>query len=388
MTTMMMINRTSRTRILGQCSNLGAAIGNSTCIRWKHSVTGGGGVIQRNSLDEHQSSTDNTHLDHCHQMPLRRGFSTETGDDDDNDGWIQPSRPLMGDQGNRHGAMVDQQQQLEHKDLDKESLEQELNRMLKEEEEQAKTSVKTIAAPKQPPSPPSVDWMKTRRSTLLSTPGSYLNNAQEKGLDEDAAVTTLIPIVKHQLLSKSQIATVLEASGGMKVMTVMDDFENPRFGGAYGYMIVTAPSNRHMVELADELVRQLRYRKLQQVGVLSAIDGPQGNRSDPLEHWMVVDCQNFVVNILLEDTRRHLNLEDLWTGKDPIWTIDSADEEAWDAYVQAYPAPEGYGAPANSWDAALRKLEKNRYTAHHRSMEPKKGKAKKKQGRKLQRGRR
>ena len=240
----------------------------------------------------------------------KRKFSSKKSKDaiDASDlSWIPPSRPLLGDQSTTPPPPPTEKDVVEDHDAS-----------------QVQTEKKNKAAP--------IDWMQTRRSMLMGgTPDAILQNASQALLDEEEDDDgNIISIVEHQLLSRFEIASVLEFGGGERIMTVLDDPENPTFGGAQGYMVVTAPSNRHMVQMADQLVRQMRYRKLQEIGVVGAMRGPEGNKRDPQEHWMVVNCQNYVVHILLEESRNHLQLEKLWSGEDPIWTVDDS-EESWDA---------------------------------------------------------
>mmetsp|Transcript_4434 Transcript_4434/g.9309 ORF Transcript_4434/g.9309 Transcript_4434/m.9309 type:complete len:105 (+) Transcript_4434:3-317(+) len=87
---------------------------------------------------------------------------------------------------------------------------------------------------------------------------------------------------------------------------------------------------------------------------------------------MVVDCYNFMVNIQMEVTRKHLNLEALWSGQDAVHRINTADEEQVDAYLDRYPIPEEYARFAlreKEWDTKLKNLARNRYTSHHRQVQ-------------------
>ena len=135
----------------------------------------------------------------------------------------------------------------------------------------------------------------------------------------------------------------------------------------HSQIIATAPSHRHLGQLGSQLVHELRNRKLQEVGVPSAIEGPQGNPRDPDEVWMLVDCQNYVVHIQTERARKFYKLDYLWSFQDPIWGIDTNDEDVWDDYMaNVNPIDPRYAEPATPWSAKSDKLENNRYSAPHR----------------------
>mmetsp|Transcript_32012 Transcript_32012/g.66836 ORF Transcript_32012/g.66836 Transcript_32012/m.66836 type:complete len:407 (-) Transcript_32012:1191-2411(-) len=292
-----------------------------------------------------------------------------TNDDDDDEGWIPPSRPLLGDQG-KPEAYLQQQKAAEAQLALANKLSQASTVPQEEEDEKPDNNA-----------PPAVDWMKTRRSMLLSTPNSFLQSQTTPAPNDQPQIEQrgLIPVRKHVMLTKEEIETVVVSCGGEDVVCVLDDPDDRRMGGLDGSILVTAPTYRHLTQISDQLVRHLRYRNLGEVGVAGALDGPSGNRKDPSEHWMVVDCRNFLVHIQVESTRKALRLEDLWTGKDPLWKINCSNESEVDAYIDRFPIPEGYGAQVNDWEKTMRNLERNRYTPHHRKVERRKNRKEKKQ---------
>eukprot|EP00978_Attheya_sp_CCMP212_P012937 scaffold32283_cov54-Attheya_sp.AAC.8 len=101
------------------------------------------------------------------------------------------------------------------------------------------------------------------------------------------------------------------------------------------------------------------------MGVVGAMYGAEGGSGDPTisrrnrrksgmisrsamdDGWMVVDCYNYIVHVQNAVTRRHLNLESLWSN-DPnseghkLRRVDGDDDDAVDAYVNANPIPEEY----------------------------------------------
>ena len=102
---------------------------------------------------------------------------------------------------------------------------------------------------------------------------------------------------------------------------------------ADGLVIATGRSASHLRVLAESIVRNLRARGLQRRGIVGAMLGPEGGedrgtsrrnqrRSGGLSNsrlddgWMIVDCGNYVVHLQDEATRRDINLEGLWSGKE------------------------------------------------------------------------
>ena len=172
-----------------------------------------------------------------------------------------------------------------------------------------------------------------------------------------------VDVIHHTLLKKDEIATILTSLGGTDVKVIYDDPHNQRMGGAMGMIIVTASRPSQIRILADTLVLQMRRRKLQQVDVFGAMQGPEGTEDS---NWMVVDCRNFVVHILGPNTRKALNLEAMWSGKDGLHNVPFYDDDAVEDYVAANPVPEDYGAQVFDWDEKFRELQKNRWTAPHK----------------------
>jgi ribosomal silencing factor RsfS len=155
----------------------------------------------------------------------------------------------------------------------------------------------------------------------------------------------------------------MEKLGGQNIVVVYDDPHERRFGGAIARVLVTAPRPSQLKIMADTLVRHMRQRKLQECDVFAAKEGPEG---DEASNWMVVDCRNFVVHIMEEQMRNDLNLEELWSGNDPLHRVNFYDEDEVDEYVAAHPVPETYGKPVFDWEARFRELQKNRWTAPHK----------------------
>ena len=259
------------------------------------------------------------------------------------DEWVPPSRPLSGDQGftvpnvdttdqeavdeallfvvEEGDSEADIQRKLDavlklEEDLEQRALERELQ---KEEEAAALLQ-------RSPPEPP-VDWLATRRAAL--------------GARQEASKQA-IPVRIHELLTEDELLSLLEYHNGEDIQVLLDNPDAPRMGGAMGMVVCEASGGGfHIQSITRALIDHLKERRLQEMGVLGA---QMGSNRSMYQHstWNVVDCQNFIVHILSGPTRRALRLEDLWSGRDPLWRLDVSNEEQVDDYVAKNPVPADY----------------------------------------------
>ena len=218
--------------------------------------------------------------------------------DEDLTEWIAPNRPLAGDKGQTH-------------------LYEKKPSTLSASTPSATTTTTTVSAP---------DWQQNRKALSMDVPD---RNRKFAGAE--------LEVLEGVLLSQIEITDCLVNMGAVNLKSVFD--VNRRMGGAEGLVFVTATSAQHLQLLSDTLVRQLKVRKLALKGVMGAKLGAEGDGGD----WKVVDCHNYVVHIMLAETRRHLNLEALWSGKDKLLTVMSHDEDEVDDYVAKNPVPGKFG---------------------------------------------
>jgi ribosomal silencing factor RsfS len=198
------------------------------------------------------------------------------------------------------------------------------------------------------------DWLSTRRHALMDRPNKNRRFASAE-----------LDVIPGVLLSEREILQCLGAMGAVDIVKILDD-ENGRMGGAVGMLFCTASSVQHLHLVTDTLVRQLKVRKL--TGVPGAAGGAQGG-DGPEESWKVVDCRNYIVHVMLEHTRRSLNLEALWSGEDELLQLKLSDEDAIDDYVARNPVPENYPPrQQNDNNAADTVLNLQRFNAVHRSV--------------------
>lgn len=308
----------------------------------------------------------------------------DNGNDDGNDEWIPPSRPLMGDQGHSKLYLQNRQaNELHQFDMELEQEEALMQIGDEEDEEEALLRLEVLLQKEQE--------QETRNQELYAQQLKMYNNnntpsSDESGgdwlqtrravLGQEGERKDVIEVRHHAFLTQEEISTLLQSLGGKEVTTVLDDPEYARMGGAKGMVFCTGDNSFHISTLVRTLVEHLQARHLQDLGVSGAVGDDagaegSGNYQDP---WRVVDCSNFIVHILDKRTRNHLKLEDLWSGKDPLWRLDLKNDEAVEEYIRTHPVPDDYGTVAVDWDSSLvSKLENSRWTAPHRPVIPKHG---------------
>lgn len=307
-----------------------------------------------------------------------RCFSTKLPgnhkDEDKHTQWIPPDRPLVGDKGSfhlsEHGDASGQVETTEE-ELDEEHELRQLELQLQREEGHQKLKLQDSNAQEQ------VDWLQTRRSKQWDAVDMM---TPDLGTTKKWQVSD-VAVIKYTLLTRNEINMCLTALGG-KEITFLPNTPDRRMGDASGMILVTGSTPSQIFVLADTLVRQLKRRKLADVGVVGAMFGAEGS-DDKFDTWRVVDCSNYIVHILDASTRRHLNLEALWSGRDASLRVNPNDEEAMDDYVAANPVPEGYFPNTQDWSSSISQMERNRWIVPHRPVAEKEPK-----GRKRRRGRR
>ena len=198
-----------------------------------------------------------------------------------------------------------------------------------------------------------IDWLSTRRQALsMELPDK---NRRFVGAELEVKV--------GYLLSNMEINTCLTNMGALHVKTFADP--TGRLGGGVdGIFIATATSTQHLQLLSDTLVRQLKVRKLADRGVVGAKLGAEGTSSD----WNVIDCHNYVVHIMLEETRRHLNLEALWSGEDELLKLRLNDEDTVDDYVAKNPVPDKFGAMVEVEDMGKHVSQLQKWNMEHKAV--------------------
>ena len=128
-------------------------------------------------------------------------------------------------------------------------------------------------------------------------------------------------------LDAKTVATLLEAEGAVDVTTL-----RPRNVDLCDAMVLaSARSQRHLRALADALLVEAKRRP----GPRPRAEGHQRGAGDD---WVCVDLDRGVVQLLSEEARERLGLEDLHTGSwDP--QLDDIEDVPWRNYVEGEPLP-------------------------------------------------
>lgn len=120
-----------------------------------------------------------------------------------------------------------------------------------------------------------------------------------EGRDDDE----VIAVLEGKLLTGDEIKVALTKLGGEDVVVVklLDKLDT-----ISEMVIATGRSLRQIRKMADVVVRALKARKLKQA---LGITGAEGDKDDD---WLLVDCHNCVVHLMLPETRAELDLERHW----------------------------------------------------------------------------
>jgi len=208
------------------------------------------------------------------------------------------------------------------------------------------------------------DWGWARRKKPSK---EYLLDGNVMMTPEDVATARYldgeIPPIPRTLLTTEEVASSLVNLGAQDVivlpvshLTEMTDF----------FVIATCFSASNMRLIADTICKSMRLRGLHKMGVIGAEKGCEGRDCDD---WIVVDCQNIVIHLQDEFTRKHIALEKLWgesanraskTDKS-LFHVDMNDEDAIDDFIKVNPIPDEYAAKLRAENAASINLNKNNF---------------------------
>ena len=122
-----------------------------------------------------------------------------------------------------------------------------------------------------------------------------------------------IPIIPNTLLTADEITYALGKAGGIDIKTIELD---PPLLDINQLICVTGLSRIHLERMSDIIHQALKKRRIPE----SIAKGVQGHEGIPKDDWLAIDCGSIVVNFMLEETRKEINLEGWWTRTDkPIF---------------------------------------------------------------------
>lgn len=146
-----------------------------------------------------------------------------------------------------------------------------------------------------------------------------------------------IPTIEGKLLTLEEVEKVLVSQGGENVRIV--DMQGESLGNISNFVIASGRSARHLNKMSTTIVQALKNRKLFKEKGGAA----EGDKDDD---WQLVDCQKFLVHLMLPETRAHVDLESHWSQKHRPYVTYNEDpvayEQEFSKLLVMHPCPEGY----------------------------------------------
>jgi len=164
----------------------------------------------------------------------------------------------------------------------------------------------------------------------------------------------VIPVKPNTLLSSLDITTALTKMGGMDVHSVpinaLDNIQE--------FIIASGSSTRHLRKMSQAIVSALKAR-----GITKAMgySGAEGAKDDD---WLLIDCYDRVVHLMLPETRRSLRLEQHWAEGNArpqvTWTDRENEYEAnFEKILEANPVPEAWDEAGEESSTLTKESRKN-----------------------------
>eukprot|EP00184_Porphyridium_aerugineum_P000394 CAMPEP_0184702692 /NCGR_PEP_ID=MMETSP0313-20130426/25162_1 /TAXON_ID=2792 /ORGANISM="Porphyridium aerugineum, Strain SAG 1380-2" /LENGTH=312 /DNA_ID=CAMNT_0027163247 /DNA_START=28 /DNA_END=966 /DNA_ORIENTATION=- len=139
---------------------------------------------------------------------------------------------------------------------------------------------------------------------------------QEEMLESQKTMKKTLPILSGDPLSVENVVQILQESAATDI-AVIDVTMKASFTD---FLIITsAKSTRHMNALAAGVVKKMNEAKIKLDGRDPVVEG-----RDVCDDWLVVDGSNWVLHVMLPETRKEVDLESLWASDyDPQSPPDS-----------------------------------------------------------------
>jgi ribosome-associated protein len=167
----------------------------------------------------------------------------------------------------------------------------------------------------------------------------------------------VIPVKPNVLLTSDEIINALSKMGAIDVKSVpisgtLDNIEE--------FIIASGSSTRHIRKMSQAIVQALKSRNITKA---MGYTGAEGAKDDD---WLLIDCFDRVVHLLLPKTRASLQLEQHW-AKDHqrptvVWKANGNEYEAnFEKMLEKHPVPESW-EQVDEESAGPTKENKKNYT--------------------------
>ena len=135
----------------------------------------------------------------------------------------------------------------------------------------------------------------------------------------------VIPVISGKLLTVGEIGHALNKGGAEDVVILP---LNGKLDTISNFVIASGRSRLHLKRLGSVIVQALKKRNLTQA---PSISGYEGQNDDD---WVLVDCYDTVVHLLLPTTRQAIKLEQHWSMKERPFLVESAKEDLEDERME------------------------------------------------------
>lgn len=168
-----------------------------------------------------------------------------------------------------------------------------------------------------------------------SPEGQSWNWVPPRQTDESMQGLYTIPVEKGVPLPAEEVKKALESQGADDVI-ILPLIEKQL--NIEKFVIASGKSARHLRKMANSLTVAMKARELTSVKRTTVIEGDQD------DDWQLVDCQSFLVHLLLPDTRKRIDLESHWSMHErPVIAYNKNEneyEKQFSKLLDEYPLPE------------------------------------------------
>ena len=177
------------------------------------------------------------------------------------------------------------------------------------------------------------DIINTKSKETLSIEKTWSWIPPRENIDDDN--NNNIKNIPGQLLTSNEVIEALKSLDAENVVSIP---LNPKLDTISEFIIASGRSLKHIKKMSDTLVKALKRRNLRKA---PGYTGAEGGDTD---EWVVVDCYNLAVHLMLPKTRQAINLEDHWKSNNrPVVnysTKESVYEKQFEELLEKYPPPQ------------------------------------------------